>query len=194
MPFVVAVLARDQGRLLLGRAVTVLESISSIARMVSAVRSRQHALAVVLLAVSATALPAQQDNSVARETLDCNAYTGEDQAVEVSANLSPSQAPSDAPSQAPVCGDKLSNARGTYTSDHAPCTIKFHSVSNLQREGEESDLIEYRTSDLCRDETVIVEIKEYLSDFPDECVGDFERCYSLVSVAELILLLCSQEQ
>jgi hypothetical protein len=84
-----------------------------------------------------------------------------------------------------------------YTSIHAPCSIKFHSVSNLQRQGEEGEpnFIEYRTSNLCRDDTVIVEIKEYLEFFPDECVGDFERCYSLEHHSKYLYpFLCLPEE
>jgi hypothetical protein len=115
----------------------------------------------------------------------CDAFTaaGQENQQQVLDNLltSPTSAPSDSPSASPLCSDPLSNARGVYTSVHAPCTIKFHSVSNFQREGEEQeiDFIDYRTSNLCRDDNIIVEIKEYLENFPDECVGDFGRCYSL---------------
>lgn len=89
------------------------------------------------------------------------------------------QPPSVAPSMAPPCSDPLSNARGQYTSTIAPCIVKFHGVSNHQREGQEKedDLIDYRTSSLCHDSNIVVEIKEYLTDWPDECVGDFARCY-----------------
>ncbi|KAG7374014.1 hypothetical protein IV203_013109 [Nitzschia inconspicua] len=95
--------------------------------------------------------------------------------------LETSEAPSDAPSAALLCSDRLSNARGVYTSAHVPCTIKFHSVTQFQREEKEKevDFIDYRTSNLCREGNVIVEIWEYLENFPDECVGDFDRCYSL---------------
>jgi hypothetical protein len=92
------------------------------------------------------------------------------------------QPPSVAPSMAPPCSDPLSNARGQYTSTMAPCIIKFHDVSNHQREGQEEEdyLIDYHTSHLCHDSNIIVEIKEYLTAWPDECVGDFARCYRYV--------------
>jgi hypothetical protein len=118
--------------------------------------------------------------------LNCDAFSAKDAGHLQPTSDNPlldttSEAPSDAPSAAPLCSDRLSNARGVYTSIHAPCTIKFHSVAQFQREGEEKEVefIDYRTSNLCRDDNVIVEIKEYLETFPDECVGDFDRCYSL---------------
>jgi hypothetical protein len=116
------------------------------------------------------------------------------------------QPPSLAPSVAQPCSDPLSNARGDYTSTLAPCVVKFHNA-NLQREGrevasssltsttttivEEGDFINYRTSDLCTEENVIIQIQEYVQSWPDEvseslflivywcmCVAVFISCSS----------------
>lgn len=112
---------------------------------------------------------------------------GDDGGTEQAPTAVTTQPPSTAPSMAQPCSDQLSNARGQYTSTLAPCSIKFHDVSNHQREGmekegeeEEDYFIDYHTSNLCHDSNVIVEIKEYLTAWPDECVGDFARCYRYV--------------
>jgi hypothetical protein len=115
------------------------------------------------------------------------------------------QPPSMAPSMAQPCSDPHSNARGQYTSTLAPCVVKFHnaniqresqetSSSQLQQKQEEAEFIDYRTSDLCHDDNVIIEIKEYAQSWPDECVGDFERCYSLDHHFSLMCdFLCEKE-
>jgi hypothetical protein len=152
------------------------------------VTTGKHTLGAVALVVVlgspyslATGLPSNDVPSA----LTCDAYSvadaGHQQTTLDNPLLETSEAPSDAPSAAPLCSDRFSNARGIYTSTYAPCTIKFHSMTQFQRVGEEKedDLIEYRTSNLCRDDNVIVEIKEYVENFPDECVGDFDRCFSL---------------
>ena len=123
------------------------------------------------------------------------------------------QPPSMAPSVSQPCSDPLSNARGQYTSTLAPCVVKFHNA-NIQREGrqtttasssnpdggqnaviDEAEFIEYRTSDLCNDDNVIVQIHEYVQAWPDECVGDFDRCYSLQHHFSLLCdFLCERQE
>ena len=120
--------------------------------------------------------------------------------------------PSPAPSQAPSCEFATSNARGRYTSELNPCTFRFHAVDEAM---EEMDFIEYHTSDLCTDENTIghrsssspstgstrgaatsnsMSVKEYVKDFPDECVGDFTRCYSLEHHTKIVWeFLCDKE-
>jgi hypothetical protein len=141
----------------------------------------------LFLAVASPCVLSLPSQDLEVSPLDCDALSGPGAGQQFQANLDNSSlldvsdAPSDAPSAAPLCSDRLSNARGVYTSTHAPCTIKFHSITQFQREGEEKEVefIDYRTSNLCHSDNVIVEIKEYLENFPDECVGDFDRCYSL---------------
>ena len=84
------------------------------------------------------------------------------------------EAPSPAPSAAMLCTSQTSNARGRYTSTLAPCVFTFHSV-----EEEEVALIDYQTSSLCSSENKFLVMKEYVYDWADECVGTFQRCYSL---------------
>mmetsp|Transcript_1590 Transcript_1590/g.2954 ORF Transcript_1590/g.2954 Transcript_1590/m.2954 type:complete len:429 (-) Transcript_1590:113-1399(-) len=155
----------------------------------TSVNSTCSVLAVLLMAYSYSLVAEASPSADSVTELDCDAFASQEAKRQqqlaptaiATVEASPSSAPSDAPSAAPLCSDRLSNARGVYTATHAPCTIKFHSVSNVQRENEERevDFIDYRTSDLCRDDTVIIEIKDYLRNWADECVSDFERCYSL---------------
>jgi hypothetical protein len=56
----------------------------------------------------------------------------------------------------------------------APCTFTFHIIDE-----EESSLIEYQTSSLCHEDNAFLVMEEYVHDWGDECVGDFNRCYSL---------------
>ena len=119
--------------------------------------------------------------------------------------------PSPAPSQAPTCDFATSNARGRYTSELNPCTFRFHVADESM---EEMEFIEYHTSDLCTDENTIghrsssspatsstrgaaaasMSVKEYVKDFPDECVGDFTRCYSLEYHSKVVWeFLCDKE-
>jgi len=101
-------------------------------------------------------------------------------------------APSQSPSVAPQCTDPLSNARGVYSSVMAPCVISFHrqdkdeggdvtvSTSKNNFENNRNGNVYYHgTSDVCNTDNAIGEIKEYVTLWPDECVGDFGRCYDL---------------
>lgn len=85
-------------------------------------------------------------------------------------------APSPAPSINLECTSQTSNARGRYTSTVAPCTFQFHKAEESQRE---LDLIQFHTSDLCSEDNAFLTVREYVKEWPDECVGDFQRCYSL---------------
>jgi len=57
----------------------------------------------------------------------------------------------------------------------APCTFTFHSVIDES----EPRLIDFETSSLCSSDNGFLVMKEYVSDWHDECVGDYSRCYSL---------------
>mmetsp|Transcript_2730 Transcript_2730/g.6390 ORF Transcript_2730/g.6390 Transcript_2730/m.6390 type:complete len:416 (+) Transcript_2730:393-1640(+) len=85
-------------------------------------------------------------------------------------------APSPAPSISLECTTQTSNARGRYTSTVSPCTFEFHKAEEHRRE---LDLIRFHTSDLCSSENSFLTVREYVDNFPDECVADFQRCYSL---------------
>jgi hypothetical protein len=100
------------------------------------------------------------------------------------------QAPSPAPSLNLACNTHTSNARGRYTSTVAPCIFHFHKADSER----ELELIEFHTSDLCSDENSFLEVHEYVSEWPDECVGSFPRCYSLEHHRSVVWdFLCSKE-
>jgi len=113
--------------------------------------------------------------------------------------------PSAAPSMAPPCSDPYSNARGVYSSVVAPCIISFHGADvdvdvdadadadavteeqpqTLVTEGGEgpppSPVWIRGTSRMCGAGTYLGTITDYVDAWPDECVGDFSRCYDLGS-------------
>lgn len=84
-------------------------------------------------------------------------------------------APTPAPSSSHPCSTRTSNARGKYHTSKAPCVFQFHKSSRP-----EIKLIDFQTSDLCSEDDAFLTVKEYINEgWPDECVGDFQRCYSL---------------
>jgi hypothetical protein len=113
--------------------------------------------------------------------------------MELEAIGQPSEAPSEAPSLSLPCSDPFSNARGSYTSSKAPCVIAFHNEDESEQpnplganrkryhDGDKRSSSQYYhgTSNVCGTENKIGEAKEYISAWPDECVGDFARCYDL---------------
>jgi len=100
-------------------------------------------------------------------------------------------APSESPSGAPPCSDPYSNARGVYTSAMAPCIITFHknaeddnssnnnNIDDNNNNNNNNNLYYHGTSNVCEPGNGIGELKEYVTMWPDECVGDFARCYDL---------------
>ena len=124
----------------------------------------------------------------------------EDMELEMEQRTAPTEQPTATPSVSPSlsmpCSDPFSNARGSYTSSKAPCVISFHNEedgdqtvnhlgANRKRyhqsdsDGETSSSYYHGTSSVCGSENKIGEAKEYVSGWPDECVGDFARCYDL---------------
>lgn len=114
--------------------------------------------------------------------------------------------PSQSPSLSMSCSDPYSNIRGSYTSKKAPCVVTFHNEDTFLGNGEdlkemqeepENDVgvdqgknngvanmpnppLYYQgTSSICGIDNAIGEAKEYVAGWPDECVGDFPRCYDL---------------
>jgi hypothetical protein len=103
--------------------------------------------------------------------------------------------PSPAPSPALACDQETSNARGHYTSTMTPCLFYFHAAA---KDAIEMDFIEFHTSDLCTEGNAIggtsMAIKEYVDLWPDECVGDFARCYSMLEHQNVFLeFMCAKE-
>jgi len=77
------------------------------------------------------------------------------------------------------CASARSNSRAMYTSHLIPCKFSFHSVHK-----EESNLGPLELSTQCSDPNQVsppgsTTMEDYLIEWPDECVGDFLRCYSV---------------
>lgn len=118
--------------------------------------------------------------------------------MELEQNTAPTSQPTAAPSLSPSlaiqCSNPFSNARGSYTSSKAPCVITFHNEDEGEEQlnplganrkryhphsDEASSSYYHGTSNVCETDNKIGEAKEYVSGWPDECVGDFARCYDL---------------
>ena len=83
-----------------------------------------------------------------------------------------------------ACKDATANPRGKYTANLAACTFRFHRVS---QEDEVPNLSPFRLSTVCSEDnlvggkegTSLNTVEEYVKKWPDDCVGDFQRCYSV---------------
>ena len=66
------------------------------------------------------------------------------------------------------------NHRGRYTSRLWPCVFSFHSTAVDERDP-------YTSSTACNNENQVLDhvVHEYIENWPDECVGDYARCYSV---------------
>jgi hypothetical protein len=73
-----------------------------------------------------------------------------------------------------ACDSAADNTRGFYTSPLKPCVFTFHKC-------DKDDGTAFQASTVCSDKNRINKetIKEYVRMWPDECVGDFSRCYSV---------------
>jgi len=142
----------------------------------------------------------QQDLILACATTTTTATTLGEELLDGRSGMETVQYPSQSPSMSMPCSDAFSNARGSYTSLMAPCVVTFHnggteadagddsgsSGENVQRhhhkDASSPSLVStyyHGTSSVCGTENTIGEAKEYVSAWPDECVGDFARCYDL---------------
>lgn len=72
------------------------------------------------------------------------------------------------------CESASENTRGSYVAKLKPCVFSFHT-------SDKDDGSAFRASTVCSDKNHISDdiIKEYVRMWPDECVGDFRRCYSV---------------
>ena len=79
------------------------------------------------------------------------------------------------------CLSRQSNTRGSYTSNLVACRFTFHIISSSAVENEK--LHPHEMSALCSTDNMHMHpkivLEEYVSDWPDECVADFQRCYSV---------------
>jgi hypothetical protein len=93
-----------------------------------------------------------------------------------------------------VCTDPASNPRGYYTTNLAPCRLQFHKVSNddAGAAGDASSS-SYELSTACSNANQVGKMAagsalyEYVSNWPDECVGSFKRCYSVTQNERVFL-------
>jgi len=100
---------------------------------------------------------------------------------------------------APTCRSASDNARGKYNSFLAPCEFQFHAIPNDG--GQSSSSSSFHLSTLCSTNNVYnfnregsnpeIENKrmDYVRGWPDECVGDYQRCYSLSKDSEANIFL-----
>eukprot|EP00934_Nitzschia_sp_Nitz4_P001402 Nitzschia sp. Nitz4//scaffold11_size288233//249659//250615//NITZ4_000816-RA/size288233-processed-gene-0.249-mRNA-1//-1//CDS//3329534200//1402//frame0 len=118
------------------------------------------------------------------EVIDCKAV---ETVSRIDTSTQDVQAPSPSPSAAITCTQQTSNARGSYTATLAPCDVTFHRVT-----GNETDLIDFQTSSLCGPDNGFLTMKEYVTGWADECIGDFARCYSLEHHMHILIeFLCT---
>mmetsp|Transcript_9014 Transcript_9014/g.15048 ORF Transcript_9014/g.15048 Transcript_9014/m.15048 type:complete len:270 (+) Transcript_9014:70-879(+) len=76
----------------------------------------------------------------------------------------------------PTCDLPFTNARGHYTANLAPCVFTFHAA---EADGA-STIDDFEAATICGDDNAIGhQAREYVRRWADECVGDFNRCYSV---------------
>ena len=79
-----------------------------------------------------------------------------------------------------TCESTTVAPRGTYTADYKLCTIKFYS-----NDGSASQRNGFELSDACENPglevntTTTTALREYVLGWNDQCVGDYERCYTV---------------
>jgi hypothetical protein len=84
------------------------------------------------------------------------------------------------------CTSATENARGTYTAHKADCIFSFHKVKRPTAWSEYSLSTDCKNSNLLRQETkdgkgegAPKSFKMKAEAFPDQCVKDYKRCYSI---------------
>lgn len=73
------------------------------------------------------------------------------------------------------CASATSNARGHYHSQFLACEFSFHKSAT-------DDRSPFSMATVCGDENELLPtatIREYVTSWPDDCVGDYARCYSI---------------
>lgn len=102
----------------------------------------------------------------------------------------------------PACRSAVSNARGKYNSFYAPCEFRFHVISNTNAASSGGNSLQLSSSDCsphnvythpgAEDKTTTTmedSIMDYVRAWPDECVGDYRRCYSVAKPLEAKIFL-----
>lgn len=96
---------------------------------------------------------------------------------------------------APACNTPSANARGKYNSFFAPCQFMFHVIPQAKTQAQHSHQLSTECSDtniykhdpgMTITEATVV---DYIRSWPDECVGDYRRCYSVSRPADYRIFL-----
>ena len=106
------------------------------------------------------------------------------------------------PTVAPVCHSDSSNARGHYNSYYVPCKFQYHTEPHTS--GKSFRLGLHKMSTVCSDDNVFQEhtsdgpvpmepFYDYVRAWPDECVGDFRRCYSMSDTKIFLKHFCLRQ-
>lgn len=94
------------------------------------------------------------------------------------------------PHVAPSCDSATDNARGYYTARYVPCEFIFHTTAIDNRTGL------YTMSTVCTDDNKVENpaVRGYVQNWPDECVGDFARCYSIAEDEQVFVdFICTKQ-
>ena len=95
-----------------------------------------------------------------------------------------------------ACEDAGENPRGKYSANLSPCTFRFHNISE-----DESNLSRFRLTTVCSEDNLVGgkegfelnTVKDYVKNWPDDCVADFQRCYSVARDEKIFLkFVCSK--
>jgi hypothetical protein len=99
-----------------------------------------------------------------------------------------------------TCPSKTSNPRGTYTSNLNACTFRFHHIEQEDRSDplslssacSEANRVSAGDSGAGSHGTTplpppLPPVEQYVVGWPDECVGDYQRCYSIVQDEQILL-------
>lgn len=73
-----------------------------------------------------------------------------------------------------LCDSATGSIRGHYTSNYRACDFAFHKSSV-------DDRTDFSAATVCEDTNKVLStsVQQYVSLWPDECVGDYSRCYSV---------------
>ena len=88
---------------------------------------------------------------------------------------------------APSCQSATENTRGSYTAQVRPCAFTFH-------KSDQDDWSPFATSSMCTDDNTVLSapVMEYVDQWPDECVGNFARCYSVEKDQDIFRVFACQ--
>ena len=96
-----------------------------------------------------------------------------------------------------ACESPTENFRGQYCASVKTCTFRFYKVVDSSTTDQDDTFLPYGpVNGLCIDENALAidSLEDYVMSWPDACVGDFDRCYS-ISKHKFVYLshFCSKE-